>query len=170
MAIPESKSELIEAINKSYSLLLKKLISIPEQKAFEPLMNGHVKGSMMSVAQLVSYLIGWGELVLFWHAQEMKGQKVIFPEIGFKWNELGKLAQKFYQDYQDVTDYNSLLHLLGKNKDSIIELIDGFSNEDLYGIAWYGEYTRGRMIQLNTSSPYKNAASRLNTILKKLGN
>ncbi|MCO6507881.1 MAG: ClbS/DfsB family four-helix bundle protein [Snodgrassella sp.] len=169
MAIPESKNELIEAINKNYALLIKKLMSVPAQKAFEPLMQGHVKGSTMSVAQLVSYLIGWGELVLSWHVQEEKGQEIIFPEVGFKWNELGQLAQKFYYDYKNINDYNALLRLLDKNKNDIIKLIEGFSNEALYEVTWYGKYTRGRMIQLNTSSPYKNASGRLTALLKKLG-
>ncbi|WP_373885671.1 ClbS/DfsB family four-helix bundle protein [Snodgrassella alvi] len=46
--------------------------------------------------------------------------------------------------------------------------MEGFSDEALYGVAWYGKYTRCRMIQLNTSSPYKNAAGRLTVLLKNL--
>ncbi|KES09456.1 Protein of unknown function (DUF1706), partial [Snodgrassella alvi SCGC AB-598-P14] len=46
-------------------------------------MEGHAKGTMMSAAQLVSYLIGWGELVLSWHKQEQSGQKIAFPEAGY---------------------------------------------------------------------------------------
>ncbi|MDH8045884.1 colibactin self-protection protein ClbS, partial [Klebsiella pneumoniae] len=69
--------------------------SITPQLAFEPLLEGHAKGTTISVANLVSYLIGWGELVLHWHDQEAKGKTIIFPEEGFKWNELGRLAQKF---------------------------------------------------------------------------
>ncbi|KES10786.1 Protein of unknown function (DUF1706), partial [Snodgrassella alvi SCGC AB-598-P14] len=46
MAIPESKQELIEAINKNYILLTKKLAAVPEQKAYLPLMEGHAKGTM----------------------------------------------------------------------------------------------------------------------------
>jgi hypothetical protein len=68
MAVPESKNELIEAINKNYPLLIKKLMSVPAQKVFEPLMQGHVKGSAISAAQLVSCLIGWGALVLSLYA------------------------------------------------------------------------------------------------------
>ncbi|MCO6507043.1 MAG: ClbS/DfsB family four-helix bundle protein, partial [Snodgrassella sp.] len=107
--------------------------------------------------------------VLSWHVQEEKGQEIIFPEVGFKWNELGQLAQKFYYDYKNINDYNALLRLLDKNKNDIIKLIEGFSNEALYEVTWYGKYTRGRMIQLNTSSPYKNASGRLTALLKKLG-
>src|SRR5699024_5513944 len=142
--------------------------AIPEDKAFEAMMAGHTKGSMISVAQLVAYLIGWGELVLSWHAQEAKGQEITFPEVGYKWNQLGLLAQKFYHDYQHITDYKRLLHLLDKNKHGIIALIESFNHEALYGVAWYGKWTRGRMIQFNTSSPYKNAVGRLNTLLKQI--
>ncbi|MFX4153989.1 ClbS/DfsB family four-helix bundle protein [Aliarcobacter butzleri] len=27
-------------------------------------------------------------------------EEVDFPETGYKWNQLGKLAQKFYEDYK----------------------------------------------------------------------
>ncbi|WP_413230790.1 ClbS/DfsB family four-helix bundle protein [Pelistega ratti] len=47
-------------------------------------------------------------------------QEIIFSEIGFKWNKLGKLAQNFYQDYQNITHYKILLNHLEKNKNSII--------------------------------------------------
>ncbi|OCG20196.1 hypothetical protein A9G22_10615 [Gilliamella sp. App2-1] len=168
MAIPESKSELIEAINKNYASLVKKLAAVPAQRVFQPIMEGHVKGTTMSVAQLVSYLIGWGELVLSWHVKEANGNEIVFPEVGFKWNEMGKLAQKFYLDYQDITDYKVLLQRLENNKNEIIKLIEGFSDDDLYGVGWCEKYTRGRMIQLNTASPYKNATGRLATLLKSI--
>ncbi|MCQ8856897.1 ClbS/DfsB family four-helix bundle protein, partial [Escherichia coli] len=43
----------------------------------------NVREGLISVANLVSYLIGWGELVLHWHDQEAKGKTIIFPEEGF---------------------------------------------------------------------------------------
>jgi hypothetical protein len=70
----------------------------------------HVAGSRMSVANLVSYLIGWGEQVLYWHQQEAAGEEVDFPAKGFKWNELGKLAQKYYADYQHITSWPTACH------------------------------------------------------------
>jgi hypothetical protein len=32
-----------------------------------------------------------------------------------KWNELGKLAQKYYADYQHITSWSMLLNLLEEN-------------------------------------------------------
>lgn len=53
MAVPSSKEELIKAINSNFSLLNKKLESITPQLAFEPLLEGHAKGTTISVANLV---------------------------------------------------------------------------------------------------------------------
>ncbi len=167
MAVPESKDELIKAINSNFALLSKKLETIPPAIAFDPLMEGHAKGSTMSVAQLVSYLIGWGELVLHWHDQEAKGETIVFPEAGYKWNELGRLAQKFYRDYEGIKNYGALLVRLKENKQQLLTLVEHFSSDELYDTPWYGKWTRGRMIQFNTSSSYKNASGRLTKLKGK---
>ncbi len=51
----------------------------------------------MSPADLVAYLIEWNNLVLKWLDRDDRGEPVDFPGAGFKWNELGLLAQKFYR-------------------------------------------------------------------------
>lgn len=83
-----------------------------------------------------------------------------FPETGFKWNQLGLLAEKFYYDYACLP-YPDLLARLDSNKAAIAGLLEGLSDADLYGAPWYGKWTLGRMIQLNTSSPYANARIRI---------
>ena len=47
-------------------------------------MEGHAKDTIMSVNNLVSYLIGWNELVLKWLDQDAKGKDIEFPEVGYK--------------------------------------------------------------------------------------
>ncbi|MBJ7220840.1 ClbS/DfsB family four-helix bundle protein [Brenneria sp. L3-3C-1] len=54
-----------------------------------------------------------------------------------------------------------------KNKTELLALIEAHSDEQLYGQPWYGKWTRGRMIQFNTASPYKNATGRLRDWGKK---
>lgn len=160
MAVPKNKSELIFAIEETYTKLKKDLESTPFQLTKEKTLEGHAKGTQMSVSDLVAYLIGWAELVLKWHDKKAKGEIVDFPETGFKWNELGKLAQKFYADYEDL-DYEMLLERLDVNVTTILTLIKAIDNADLYEKPWYDKWTQGKMIQLNTSSPYKNARARL---------
>lgn len=168
MAVPESKEELLKAINKNLSLLIKKLNSIPSSQVFKPSMEGHAKNTTMSVANLIAYLIGWGELVLEWHRKEKEGITIEFPETGYKWNQLGLLAQKFYKDYEYIDSYQELLEKLVTTNNKIVELINSYSNEQLYGQPWCKQWTRGRMIQFNTASPYKNATNRINVFLKNM--
>ncbi|KAA8731658.1 ClbS/DfsB family four-helix bundle protein [Acinetobacter qingfengensis] len=167
MSVPENKQQLLIAIDKNFNLLIKKLHQVPVELAYLPVLDGHVKNTCISVAQLVAYLIGWGALVLKWHDREQQGLVIDFPETGYKWNQLGLLAQKFYQDYAAVNDYVVLLKKLTENQQAIKQLVSRFDDQQLYGQVWYGKWPRGRMIQFNTASPYKNAVGRLNAWFKQ---
>src|SRR5262245_61662394 len=104
MSIPQTRKQLLDAIDSNYRKLPNDLTNIPLDSTHEKTMEGHAKGSQMSVANLLSYLIGWNQLVLKWCERKSQGQPVDFPETGYKWNEQGRLAQKFYADYSDL-DY-----------------------------------------------------------------
>lgn len=168
MAIPQNKAELLEAINASYDRLARDLATMPEHLADEASLDGHAKGTLMSVRDLVSYLVGWNELVLKWHAGRTAGAAVDFPETGFKWSELGRLAQKFYGDYRSLA-FPELLQRLGEAKARIVALVESLDDGELYCAPWYEKYTLGRMIQFNTSSPYANARGRLRRWKKAKG-
>ncbi|GGB02646.1 hypothetical protein GCM10011491_33470 [Brucella endophytica] len=168
MAIPRNKDELLNAINTNFDRLYEDLASLPETATPIRTMEGHAKGTLMSAANLVSYLVGWNELVLKWLERDKPGQPVDFPETGFQWNELGQLARKFYQDY-DGTPYPLLLERLQEAKRRIVAEVEGRDDATLYGRTWYRNWTMGRMIQLNTSSPYDNARKRLRKWKRQIG-
>ncbi|MDG1316356.1 MAG: ClbS/DfsB family four-helix bundle protein, partial [Paracoccaceae bacterium] len=109
---------------------------------------------------LVAYLIGWNTLVLKWLDYSEAGRAIEFPETGYKWNQLGQLALKFYADYADL-DYPNLLSALDAAKIRIVDQVNIRSNAQLYGQLRYGKHTMRRMIQLNTAAPYKNATARM---------
>ena len=160
MAVPQSKAELLSAIEINYIKLAKELASVPEPLTRAKTLDGHMQNATMSVHDLVAYLVGWNELVLKWHAQQRAGKVVDFPETGFKWNQLGQLAQKFYTDYAGLS-WPELLQRFETAKSKLIDLVDSQSDTALYGVSWYEKHTMGRMIQFNTSSPYANARDRL---------
>lgn len=160
MAVPQSKQELLDAIRKSYQQLMADLVNVPPERARESTLEGHAKGTQMSVADLVAYLIGWNLLVLKWCDGKSRGISVDFPATGYKWNELGRLAQKFYADHADVA-YADLLRHFADVHSHIAALVEQETDVSLYGVPWYEKYTQGRMIQFNTSSPYANARGRL---------
>ncbi len=168
MAVPASKGELLDAIGSNFDKLMKELATVPPGRTGEKTLEGHAKGSHMSVHDLVAYLTGWGELVLKWHVRRDAGEPVDFPETGYKWNELGALARKFYADYADLP-FEELLRRFATAKDRLVALIERQDDAALYGAPWYETYTMGRMIQFNTSSPYANARGRLRKWKKTSG-
>ncbi|MDX9668461.1 ClbS/DfsB family four-helix bundle protein [Pseudomonas sp. P5_152] len=165
MAVPQNKEQLLAAIETRYEKLLCTLNSVPTQWLDECTLEGHAKGTQMSVANLVAYLVGWNELVLKWLEMDARGQVIDFPETGFKWNQLGELAQKFYRDYEGIA-FAQLLERLDMAKQRIVSFIRSHANADLYECPWYERWTMGRMIQFNTASPYDNARGRLRKWLK----
>lgn len=160
MASPKDKKELLKAIVDNYKKLITELSNIPIAFTTENELEGHAKNTVMSVNNLLAYLIGWGQLVLKWNDLKSKGLAVDFPETGYKWNELGLLAQKFYNDYQ-TDDFKTLLKRLDETTCLILILVESKTNAELYEMAWYKQWTLGKMIQLNTASPFNNALKRI---------
>jgi hypothetical protein len=160
MAVPKDKEELVKAIVDNYKKLTAELLSIPIEFTINIELEGHSKNTLMSINNLLAYLIGWGQLVLKWHDNKSKGLEVDFPETGYKWNELGLLAQKFYNDYEK-DDFKTLNEKLDNTTNEILKLIESKTNKELYEMTWYDKWTLGKMIQLNTSSPFKNAKDRI---------
>lgn len=160
MSVPQTKVELLLAIDKNFNKLISYLDAIPIETTSERSMDGHAKGTKMSVRDLVSYLLGWNSLVVKWITSDAKGLPIDFPDTGYKWNQLGLLAQKFYSDYSEL-NYDSLIAELQAVKNEIVALIDERTDDVLYGKPWYTKWTMGRMISFNTSSPYANANGRL---------
>jgi hypothetical protein len=160
VAVPQNKRELLDAIGRGYQKLADDLSRVPPESARDATLAGHAKGTWMSVSDLVAYLIGWHLLVLKWCDAKAHGRPVDFPETGYKWNELGRLAQKFYADHRDIS-YVDLLRQLADVHSRIVAHVEQETDAALYGTPWYGKYSQGRMIQLNTASPYSNARGRL---------
>lgn len=121
----------------------------------------------MSPADLVAYLLGWNEPVLRWLGLDVHGEAVEFSDTGFKWNQLGLLAQKFYADYQHL-DWHEFVTRLAATNLRVVETLSSRTNDELYGRPWHGKWTKGRMVKFNTSSPYANARLRIRKWLKAI--
>lgn len=165
MAVPASKAQLLAAIATSSDRLMTDLARVPPSLAREATLPGHASGTMISPADLVAYLLGWNGLVLLWLDRDDRGWQVDFPATGFGWNQLGLLAQTFYAEHASL-DWPCLLARLSELRDRLVSTVSGRSEEELYGQPWYGKWTRGRMIQLNTASPYANARGRIRAWLR----
>ncbi len=166
-SVPQNKLQLESAITSTFTKLMQDYRSFPEHLAREKGVEGNVKGTLISVADTVSYLIGWGQLVLKWHTLKSQHFPVDFPEKGYKWNQLGALAEHFHQKYRDWT-YPDLLNELELTIQKVLSLVASLSNHELYGVDWYEKWTLGRLIQFNTSSPMKNIRTKVRRFSKQL--
>ncbi|EIL0628656.1 ClbS/DfsB family four-helix bundle protein, partial [Salmonella enterica] len=54
MGVPQTKSELLNAMDKDFSKLIGYLNAIPSELLSEKSMEGHAKDTMMSVRDLIS--------------------------------------------------------------------------------------------------------------------
>lgn len=174
-SVASNKKELIQAIRSSYEKLRPEFENIPKKLENEKSMEGQIKNTKMSVNNLLSYLVGWGELMLKWDRVYKKEKRIPdLPDTGYTMNDWGKLAERFYKDYEKES-FDSLVKKLDNVVKKILAMIEKNDNKTLYGKAWYvtkssaKEYTFGRMIQLNTYSPYKNAYGRLRKWKKENG-
>jgi len=164
-SVPKNKEELQKSIIVAFKKILVDYSTIPSQISREIGVIGNVKGTEISVSDTISYLIGWGKLVLKWYERQCAGKEVNFPETGYKWNQLGKLAQAFHAQYQKWP-YSDLIAEFKATTDELLSLIESLSNDALYGVNWYDKYTLGKMIQFNTSSPMKNMRTKIRKFKK----
>ena len=167
MAVPATKDDLLTAIRTEYARLCADLDRVPTDSARELVLPGHAKDTMMSPADLLAYLIGWNEQVLTWHARRAAGLPDELPAASFGWNELGALAQHFSRDHENAS-WTELRARLDDAEQRIEALVLSRSDQELYGTPWYRTWTMGRMISLNTSSPYRNARGRIRRWLRTL--
>ncbi|MEP1447652.1 MAG: ClbS/DfsB family four-helix bundle protein [Paraglaciecola sp.] len=167
-SVPTNKHELQLAIQQVFDKILVDYEDIPTNLSRTLGIEGNVKGTEISVSDTLAYLIGWGKLVIKWYRLSSTNQPVDFPESGYKWNELGKLAQSFHYEYRDWS-YGDLLSEFKRTVNEVLSLIDSLSDYQLYGLAWYEKYTLGKMIQFNTSSPMKNMRAKVRKFKKNHG-
>ncbi|KGK42824.1 hypothetical protein LH51_04365 [Nitrincola sp. A-D6] len=167
-SVPQSKDELLSAINSIFPKLMADYQVVPESWSRVCEVEGNVKGTQISVCDTVAYLVGWGKLVLKWHSLKSRGLPVDFPETGYKWNQLGLLAVSFQEQYSNWK-YKDLLNELDSTISELIGLVLSLSNDELYERTWYEKWTLGRMIQFNTSSPMKNIRAKVRRFNKNNG-
>ena len=166
--VPKNKTELQKAITVAFDKILVDYSTIPIEFSREIGVVGNIKGTEISVSDTLAYLIGWGKLVLKWYILKSNHQAVDFPETGYKWNELGKLAQCFHLQYHDWP-YVKLIDEFTLTIGNILVLIESLDNQKLYGEDWFEKYTLGKMIQFNTSSPMMNMRSKVRKFKKLNG-
>ncbi|HGD1930961.1 TPA: ClbS/DfsB family four-helix bundle protein [Streptococcus agalactiae] len=153
----KDKEELKNEINKSFEKYISEFDDIPEN-----LKDKRIIEVDRTPAENLAYQLGWTTLVLQWEENERIGLKVKTPSENFKWNQLGELYQWFTDTYAPLS-LNELKLKLNENIDSIYEMIDTLSEEELFKPhmrKWADEATKTavwevyKFIHVNTVAPF----------------
>ena len=153
----KDKEELKNEINKSFEKYISEFDDIPES-----LKDKRADEVDRTPAENLAYQLGWTTLVLQWEENERNGLKVKTPSENVKWNQLGELYQWFTDTYAPLS-LNELKVKLNENIDSIYEMIDTLSEEELFKPhmrKWTDEATKTavwevyKFIHVNTVAPF----------------
>ncbi len=160
-------NELSNLILKEYQKLLIAVSRVPEHERTEKILEG--TGGMVSVADVIAYQIGWGKLLIGWYEAGIKGEMPEMPDKGFsKWDYVG-LARRFYAKY-DRNQEKELEKVVRR----IVEIVEAESktgNLEKLGVWPWCTLPSGKQwplkkwITVNTSSPYKKAASLITSLI-----
>ena len=159
MPLPANKTELQRRLQDAHAKLAETAAAVPAEREREPALAGG-----LSPCDLIAYQIGWGRRLLAWEASEADGGVAEMPAPGYKWNQLGALAQAFYAEHRERT----LAQLLAEFEALVGELqsfVAATSEEALFGLGqrrWAGpKWPLVKWIQVNTIAPYGSARAKL---------
>lgn len=156
-----SKEELITEIKQRYQKYITEFDDIPEE-----LKNKRIEEVDKTPSENLSYQLGWVNLLLSWEEKESAGVEVHTPAEGYKWNDLGKLYQSFYETYGTGTLAEQIQQLNKK----VIELcawIETLSDEELFEpeqrkwATTKAKWPLYKWIHINSVAPFTNFRAKI---------
>ncbi|MCT0437774.1 DfsB family protein [Lactococcus lactis] len=156
-----NKAELISEIQLRYKKYIAEFSEVPEE-----FKNIKVEQVDKTPSENLSYQIGWVSLLLSWEEKEVAGINVQTPMEGYKWNNLGKLYEFFYETYGQI----KLIEQIQQLNDKVEELcswIDSLSEEELFKPEirkWATTKARWpvyKWIHINTVAPFTNFRTKI---------
>ncbi len=159
MPLPKTKKELLTKLEKAFEKLNAEFDMETSKAARSPSIEGNI-----SCCDVIAYQIGWGRLLIGWEQAELSGIKVDMPCVGYKWNQLGALAQSFYRQ-SSQSSLSQLQIEFNQLYQQLVVWITQLTDEDLFvpqQRLWTGErWPMVKWIQINTIAPYQSARTKI---------
>ncbi len=152
----ENKQTLISEIQKNADLFINEFCDIPDDK-------GDIRLDTVDKTpkEMISYQLGWLNLVMSWDRDELAGKEVITPAPNIKWNKLGELYQGFYRTY-DKYPLSKLRQMFTKTVDQFIEWLSSIDDNTLFqaGVRKWtvtsANWPMWKWVHINTVAPFKS--------------
>ncbi len=151
MPRPQSKSELIEAIDREYSQLHTLIANMSASQMTEDGLVG-----TWSAKDVLAHLTEWQQMALGWYRAGLKNQMPQLPAPGYKWRQTPELNDAIYQKHR-TRSLKAVRDGFYKSHAEIVQVIQALPNETLFGrnqYEWTGNNTLGTYFVSATSSHY----------------
>ena len=165
----KNKQELIDAINKSYDLFTAEFKDIKNEDI-------HKRAAAVdkTPAELIAYQIGWLNHIMQYEKDELAGLNVVTPAPGLKWNEIGKLVQRFYDKYNKHV-LKTLLATFDVTKQEFVAWIQTLDHKTLFELdqrKW--AYIKAgwpvwKWLHINSVAPFTNFRTQIKKWKKAMG-
>ncbi len=167
MARPTTKNQLKEAGNTNFKKLSDLIQSMTkeEQEALFPF-----EDRDKNIRDVLAHLFEWHQLLLNWVNSNQAGEKTDFLPAPYNWKTYPQMNIGFWEKHQKTPLEKATL-LLEKSHAETMELIDSFSNEELFikkYFPWTGTTSLGSYCVSATSSHYDWALKKIKKHKKEL--
>lgn len=172
MARPTTKEDLIKAANTQFDKMLKLIEALPgaeeniefcfPEEFIKKQKEAHWKRDL-NLRDVLIHLYEWHQLLIKWVEINQKGEPASFLPEPYNWKTYGEMNRDFWEKHQSTPYFDAKKMLLESHK-KVIELIDRFSNEELFEkkhFAWTGTTSLGSYCVSATSSHYDWAIKKL---------
>lgn len=165
MARPTTKPDLIVAANSEFEKLWALIDSMPEEKQRATF---SFEDRDRNVRDVLIHLYEWHQLLLNWIRSNQAGNVVKFLPEPYNWKTYPQMNIGFWEKHQS-TPLEEAVALLKKSHSDVMNLIEDFTNEDLFvkgRFAWTGNVSLGSYVVSSTSSHYTWAIKKLKRHIK----
>ncbi len=170
MTRPKTKEELVLASKENYEKLNLLISHLSEEELQTPFdfskdqkkKEAHWKRDK-NLRDVLIHLHEWHQLLLIWVHSNQKGLERPFLPEPYNWKTYGEMNDAFWKKHQKTTLEEST-RLLAQSHREVLELMEGFSNDQLFtkGIyKWTGGTSLGSYFVSSTSSHYDWALKKL---------
>lgn len=153
----ENKQALINEIKKTSELFINELSTIAEADK-----DTYYEEIGKTPAQIISYQLGWMNLLMKWDQDEADQKEIFTPAEGYKWNKLGELYQSFYDCYEN-TSFTELQSIYREKVDAFLAWIMTFTDEEIFTAGsrkWAASTPSNwpvwKWIHINSVAPFKS--------------
>ena len=175
MPRPTTKEQLLNAANEQSEKLRKLIDSMSEGEMNTPfdfgdnpkLKEAHWKRDK-NMRDILTHLYEWHQLLINWVNSNQSGDSKPFLPEPYNWKTYGNMNIGFWEKHQN-TDYEKSKEMFWDSYKEVLDLINGFSNEELFEIKhfpWTGTTSLGSYCVSATSSHYDWAMKKIKAHIK----